>query len=190
MNKGIKRGDIYYVTIPHATGHEMEKDRPAVVVSCNELNDTSPCVIVVFCSGSTKSELPEHVTIRSTPKKSTAMCEHICTVDKSRLGNGLGCVTAQELAQIDVGIMAGLLPGYGGLQDDQSGKREEAEQCTKAVTEFAENARADEKKLVSLEMQVESKAAHLVRVEAELATYRRLYEGLLDRMTLERRVTA
>lgn len=163
MNKGIKRGDIYYVTIPHATGHEMEKDRPAVVVSCNELNDTSPCVIVVFCSGSTTADLPEHVTIRSTPKKSTAMCEHICTVDKSRLGNGLGCVTTQELAQIDVGIMAGLLPGYGGLQGGQESQKEKVE-------------------------QVDITSERLIRVEAELETYRRLYEGLLDRIT--RRATA
>lgn len=165
MNKGIKRGDIYYVTIPHATGHEMEKDRPAVVVSCNELNDTSPCVIVVFCSVATKSDLPEHVTIRSTPKKSTAMCEHICTVDKSRLGTSLGRVTAQEIAQIDVGIIAGLLPGYGGLQGGQSRNQEEA-------------------------VQVERKPDDIVRVEAELATYRRLYESLLDRMTLERKESA
>lgn len=49
QDEGILRGEIYYVAIPYATGHEMEKDRPAIVVSCEELNRTSPCVAVVMC---------------------------------------------------------------------------------------------------------------------------------------------
>ena len=62
QDEGILRGEIYYVAIPYATGHEMEKDRPAIVVSCEELNRTSPCVAVVMCSASPKKELPEHIT--------------------------------------------------------------------------------------------------------------------------------
>lgn len=30
----IKRGGVYYIDNPTFTGHEMAKDRPAVVVSC------------------------------------------------------------------------------------------------------------------------------------------------------------
>ena len=36
QDEGILRGEIYYVAIPYATGHEMEKDRPAIVVSCTK----------------------------------------------------------------------------------------------------------------------------------------------------------
>lgn len=187
MNKGIKRGDIYYVTIPHATGHEMEKDRPAVVVSCNELNDTSPCVIVVFCSGSTKSDLPEHVAIRSTPKKSTAMCEHICTVDKSRLGTSLGRVTDQELANIGVGIALGLNIDCGGLQAYRESQKQKDAETAKLIADYRADAIAAEKKAETLQAFTESSAERNIRMAAELETYRRLYEGLLDRMTLERR---
>lgn len=68
----MRRGEIYWVDIPNAIGHELMKDRPAIIVSCDALNDNSPVVQVVYCSASPKKELPEHITIRSTEQISTA----------------------------------------------------------------------------------------------------------------------
>lgn len=79
----ITRGDIFYIGIPGGTGHEMLKSRPGVVISGDALNKSSTCVTVVMCSASNKRDLPEHIVLRSTPLISTAMCEHIYTVDKS-----------------------------------------------------------------------------------------------------------
>ena len=41
------------------------------------------------------------------------MCEHIYTVDKSRLGNFVGHLTPQELQRLDIGIMVALDIGGG-----------------------------------------------------------------------------
>lgn len=57
----MRRGEIYWVDIPNAIGHELMKDRPAIIVSCDALNDNSPVVQVVYCSASPKKELPEPV---------------------------------------------------------------------------------------------------------------------------------
>lgn len=57
----MRRGEIYWVDIPNAIGHELMKDRPAIIVSCDALNDNSPVVQVVYCSASPKKELPEHI---------------------------------------------------------------------------------------------------------------------------------
>lgn len=76
----MRRGEIYWVDIPNAIGHELMKDRPAIIVSCDALNDNSPVVQVVYCSASPKKELPEHITIRSTEQISTALCENVYTV--------------------------------------------------------------------------------------------------------------
>ena len=102
------RGDIVYVSIPHATGHEMMKDRPGVVVSCNELNSSLPLVTVVMCSSSAQKAMLEHISIRSAPERCMALCEHIYTVDKSRVGRVIGHCTESELAAVDAGILAGL----------------------------------------------------------------------------------
>lgn len=75
----MRRGEIYWVDIPNAIGHELMKDRPAIIVSCDALNDNSPVVQVVYCSASPKKELPEHITIRSTEQISVdhkVTCSH------------------------------------------------------------------------------------------------------------------
>ena len=113
----MKRGDIYYIEINDegVTGHEMMKSRPGIIVSRDDHNEAAETVQVVYCSASQHRELPEHVCIRSTPRPSTAMCEHIYTVDKSRLGNFVGHLTSQELQRLDIGIMVALDIG-GGIE--------------------------------------------------------------------------
>ena len=111
----MKRGDIYYIEINDegVTGHEMMKSRPGIIVSRDDHNEAAATVQVVYCSASQHRELPEHVCIRSTPRPSTAMCEHIYTVDKSRLGNFVGHLTPQEMQRLDIGIMVALDIGGG-----------------------------------------------------------------------------
>lgn len=104
----MRRGEIYWVDIPNAIGHELMKDRPAIIVSCDALNDNSPVVQVVYCSASPKKELPEHITIRSTEQISTALCENVYTVDKSRVGRFVGRCTRREMEQVDLGLLSGL----------------------------------------------------------------------------------
>lgn len=103
----MRRGEIYWVDIPNAIGHELMKDRPAIIVSCDALNDNSPVVQVVYCSASPKKELPEHITIRSTEQISTALCENVYTVDKSRVGRFVGRCTQREMEQVDLGLLSG-----------------------------------------------------------------------------------
>jgi mRNA interferase MazF len=166
----VKRGDVVYVTIPYATGHEMQKDRPGIVVSCDELNLSSPCVTVVLCTASVpKKELPEHVRIRSTPITSTAMCEHICTVDKSRIERVVGHCNENEIQLLDIAMMCGLkLDGY--LKPVKP----------KPVTPAA--APEPVQPPAAPDTNVE-----LVRAEAERDVYKTLYTDLLARMSIDRK---
>ena len=166
----IKRGDIFYIRIPCATGHEIEKDRPGIVVSCDELNRSSPCVAVVMCSASNKRDLPEHITIRSTPVQSTALCEHIYTVDKSRLGKFVGRCTKAEIAALDIGIMSALALGAYDLA---------------RPVEAAAEAHPVEQPFPLVQPDME-----LAIAQMERDVYKRMYESLLDRMTMERRAGA
>lgn len=109
----MKRGDIYVISIPYATGREMRKNRPGVIVSGGE-TDRLEVVQVVMCSGSNEHALGTHVRLRSTPRPSRAMCEHIYTVDLSRLGKCLGHVTEDEMAEIDRALMTALGLGREG----------------------------------------------------------------------------
>lgn len=113
----IRRGQIWYVKTPCWTGEEMPKNRPGVVVSCNDLNERSGCVLMALLSESEQHIGEPYVaTVKSTGVVSTAVCNKLVTVDKTRLGTYMGTVTAQEMRSIEKAIMASLKL-KGGKED-------------------------------------------------------------------------
>ena len=64
----IKRGEMFYISRGRASynGREQHADRPAVVVSNNKNNENSNVVEVVYMTTQPKTDLPTHVTVRST----------------------------------------------------------------------------------------------------------------------------
>lgn len=48
----LRAGEVYLCSIPFGTGHEMLKDRPAVIVSDENFNANNGVVWVVMCSAS------------------------------------------------------------------------------------------------------------------------------------------
>lgn len=97
----MNRGEIYFVSIPYNTGHEIAKDRPAVIVGVPQSAYEKCVVQVVFCTAAEKPDLPEFIPITGTVRPSVAMCRHVYTVDISRLGYCIGHCTPDELAAID-----------------------------------------------------------------------------------------
>lgn len=105
----MMRGDIHYVmeTGSH-TGSEQYAGRPAIIVSNDMCNAHSPVAEVVFLTTRPKTDLPTHVTIRSTTKTSIALCEQITSVSVERLGSYAGTCTEQEMSAIDTALRVSL----------------------------------------------------------------------------------
>lgn len=111
MNNNILtpiRGEIYYVTRIATAGSEQQAGRPAIVVSNNKGNVHSSIVEMIYLTTQPKNDLPTHVTIRSTPQRSTALCEQISTVDIERLGDYIATCTDAEMTAIDAALMISL----------------------------------------------------------------------------------
>lgn len=104
----IKRGDIYFIRPQATTGSEQRAGRPAVVVSNDMNNRCSTAVEVVYLTTQPKKDLPTHVTIRSAPQKSVALCEQIDTVATERIGTYAGHVSDTELMNLEIGMMISL----------------------------------------------------------------------------------
>lgn len=70
----IKRGEMFYISRGGASysGSEQHSDRPAVVVSNNKNNENSNVVEIVYMTTQPKTDLPTHVTVRSTVNKGIA----------------------------------------------------------------------------------------------------------------------
>ena len=124
----MRRGEIYWVDIPNAIGHELMKDRPAIIVSCDALNDNSP------------------------------------------VGRYVGRCTKREMEQVDLGLLSGLGLAQYGLASPQ--EDEEEPEPVRGDTEDGTASMA------------------LVIAQTERDTYKRMYESLLARMTMEREETA
>ena len=115
----VKRGEIYYISRGgYNTGSEQQADRPGVIVSNDKNNKNSQTLEVVYLTTQPKNELPTHCTIRSTGRVSTVLCEQIHTVAVERIGKYIGVCTAQEMQNIDIGLMIsiGLGDAGGGRQ--------------------------------------------------------------------------
>lgn len=103
-----QRGDIYYVEPYYSVGSEQRSGRPAIIVSNNRNNESSPTVEVVYMTTQPKKDLPTHVTVHGTGKESTALCEQVHTVDLQRLTSYCGVCSKMEMQQIDVALMVSL----------------------------------------------------------------------------------
>lgn len=113
----VKRGEIYYISRGgYNTGSEQQADRPGVIVSNDKNNKNSQTLEVVYLTTQPKNELPTHCTIRSTGRVSTVLCEQIHTVAVERIGKYIGVCTAQEMQNIDIGLMISIGLGDGGRQ--------------------------------------------------------------------------
>lgn len=102
------RGELYYVEPYQTTGSEQRAGRPAIIVSNDMNNNYSGTVEVVYLTTQPKADLPTHVTIRSTGRLSTALCEQITSVSKDRLGERIGELTGDEMQRIDIALAVSL----------------------------------------------------------------------------------
>ena len=116
-DRGIKRGEIYYVDLNPVRGSEQGGVRPCVVIQSNLGNKTSPTIIVAAITGRGKKLLPTHVPVEPgvLPRDSVILLEQIRTVDKCRVSNYMGSISeAQMLAverAIDVSLGMSCLEG-------------------------------------------------------------------------------
>lgn len=98
-------------------GSEQGGRRPAVIVSNNICNDVSPVIEVIFLTSRKKHPLPTHVNVQCE-LYSTALCEQITSVDKSRLLDYVGRASPEEMQQIDEAIKISLGIGIGGTGEE------------------------------------------------------------------------
>lgn len=104
----IHRGDVFYIEKRNDTvGHEQWSGRPAIIVSCDEINRGNSTVEIVYMTSQPKTENPLHVPIFAMGRQSTALCEQIWSISVERLqskGENIG----DQMKEIDRALMVSL----------------------------------------------------------------------------------
>ncbi len=109
--KEVKRGEIYYADLYPIVGSEQGGFRPVLVLQNDIGNRNSPTTIVAAITAKTiKPPMPTHVRIKANglKKESIVLLEQIRTIDKSRFGEYIGKIEANNIGNIDHAIVTSL----------------------------------------------------------------------------------
>jgi mRNA interferase MazF len=100
------QGEIWFVKFDPAEGREQAGDRPALVVSADELNQAGLAMVV---PGTTREKpYPGRVAIPAgvggLPRDTWFLCNHIRTVDHRRLRRRVGAPGREYLRSVVSGV--------------------------------------------------------------------------------------
>lgn len=92
----IKQYDIILVNLDPTVGSEIQKTRPSLVISPNEMNKYLRTVVVAPMTTSDRV-YPTRVVITHNGKVGAAAIDQIRTIDKSRVIKSLGKISKDEI---------------------------------------------------------------------------------------------
>jgi mRNA interferase MazF len=101
----MSRGEVHLVRLDPTLGSEIQKTRPCVVVSPDELNEHLRTVLVAPMTTSGRA-YPWRIRCRFQNRSGYVALDQLRTVDRERLAKRLGVLTAVTLTEV-----------LGGLQE-------------------------------------------------------------------------
>ncbi len=96
----MRRGEIWWVAAGPATGGEVRKKHPAVIVSNDAANKHLNRVQVVPLTRGVDRLYPSEAYVTLRRKENKAMADQVMTVAKQRLINKAGTISAGEMRQV------------------------------------------------------------------------------------------
>ena len=99
MGVVINQYDVYLVELDPTKGHEIQKTRPCLIISPNEMNYKIDTVIIAPMT--TKSHnYPTRVEVEFEKKKGWIVLDQIRTIDKSRLIKHIGKIEKKVIQEV------------------------------------------------------------------------------------------
>jgi mRNA interferase MazF len=99
MGMIIKQYEIYWINLDPAIGSEIQKTRPGVVVSPNEMNNNINTIIIAPLT--TKSHnYPTRLVTNIAGKDCWIVLDQIRAIDKSRLKGKIGELDRKDISKL------------------------------------------------------------------------------------------
>lgn len=100
-----RRGEVWWVAFDPSLGGEIQKTRPAIVVSNNGANMALNRLIVVPLTSQIAKVYAGQtmVTLNGQPRK--AMADQLTTASKKRLRSKLGEISTSDIASVERAIL-------------------------------------------------------------------------------------
>ena len=97
----MNRGDVYWVNFDPAVGSEIQKRRPAIIVSNELSNIYMQRVQVLPITSNINKVYPCETLVIIANNQGKALADQITTVDKSRLGDFICALSKVEIEQVN-----------------------------------------------------------------------------------------
>jgi mRNA interferase MazF len=99
MAMAVKRFDVYLVNLDPAIGAEIQKTRPCLVISPDEMNRNIRTVIIAPMTSAQKG-YPTRVSCTFQKKKGQIVLDQLRTIDKARLIKKLGTIDPEDQLEV------------------------------------------------------------------------------------------
>lgn len=100
----MKRGSVWWIDFEPSLGGEIQKTRPALIVSNDAANKIMNRVQVIPLTSIVTKCYPCEAFVTFDGKKAKAMADQITTVSKQRLKKKIGQIPAQDLLEVERAI--------------------------------------------------------------------------------------
>jgi mRNA interferase MazF len=101
----VLRGEIWWVSFDPSVGGEIQKTRPAIIVSNNAANAALNRVVVVPISSQVSKFYPAEARITVNGEARKAMADQIMTASKQRLKDRLATISVADMQAVESAIL-------------------------------------------------------------------------------------
>jgi mRNA interferase MazF len=96
-----RRGDVCWVALDRAVGTEIQKTRPAIVISNDAMNRHGMRVVVVPVTSNVEHCYPGEALVTIKGKPARALGDQLRSIDKARLRGKLDTLVASEMRSVE-----------------------------------------------------------------------------------------
>ena len=100
----MKRSEVWWVAFDQAVGSEIQKTRPAIIVSNDSANRNLKRVVVVPLTTNTSRVFPGEARVSVAGEFCKAMSDQLMAADKLRLKEKLATLSKSDMLEVEQAI--------------------------------------------------------------------------------------
>ncbi len=101
----MKRGEVYWLAFDPSVGGEIQKTRPAVIVSNDAANAALNRTLVVPLSSQIRRVYPGEALVQLNGETRKAMADQLTTASKQRFRSRLGKLSAEDMERLENAVL-------------------------------------------------------------------------------------